>query len=186
MRRLSRCWWILANLVGYCCLSWCQQRQGYLVTAPSVLRAGVDAVISFTIFKPLSETNVHVQLVVKGETVAHSQGSVYEKGTVTLKVPQGFSGQAQIKVWGNRHLTDNGYIFHNFTTVTIDSKGSSVFIQTDKPVYKPKQKVLINVFTVTPDLRPTNLKVEAYIVDPRGSRMIQWNDLRPVCCGIKN
>lgn len=186
MRRLSRCWWILANLVGYCCLSWCQQKQGYLVTAPSVLRAGVDAIISFTIFKPLSETNVHVQLVVKGETVAHSQGSVYEKGTVTLKVPQGFSGQAQLKVWGNRHLTDNGYIFHNFTTVTIDSKGSSVFIQTDKPVYKPKQKVLINVFTVTPDLRPTNQKVEAYIVDPRGSRMIQWKELKPVCCGIVN
>ncbi|XP_043541004.1 C3 and PZP-like alpha-2-macroglobulin domain-containing protein 8 [Chiloscyllium plagiosum] len=76
-----------------------------------------------------------------------------------LGVPPGVSGQAHLKVWGNRYLTDDGYIFHNFTTVTIDSKGSSVFIQTDKPVYKPKQKVLINVFTVTPDLRPTNQKV---------------------------
>lgn len=43
-------------------------------------------------------------------------------------------------MWGNRHVTEEGYIFHNYTTVTIDSKGSSVFIQTDKPVYKPKQK----------------------------------------------
>ncbi|RXM94927.1 C3 and PZP-like alpha-2-macroglobulin domain-containing protein 8 [Acipenser ruthenus] len=96
------------------------------------------------------------------------------------QVPSGLRGQAHLKVWGNRHLADEGYIFHNYTTVTVDAKGSSVFIQTDKPVYKPKQKVLINVFSVTPDLRPANEK------DPRGSRMIQWSDLKPICCGIVN
>ncbi|XP_078412272.1 C3 and PZP-like alpha-2-macroglobulin domain-containing protein 8 isoform X2 [Cetorhinus maximus] len=186
MRQISRYWWILYNFVCYCCLCCCQQRQGYLVTAPSVFRAGLHGVISVTIFNPLKVTKVHVQLVAKGTAVAHGQGSVFEKGTVTVKVPPGVSGQAQLKVWGNRYLADDGYIFHNFTTVTIDSKESSVFIQTDKPVYKPKQKVLINVFTVTPDLRPSNQKVEVYIVDPRGSRMIQWNDLKPVCCGIVN
>lgn len=57
-----------------------------------------------------------------------------------FQVPSGLRGQAHLKVWGNRHLAGDGYIFHNYTTVTIDSKGSSVFIQTDKPVYKPKQK----------------------------------------------
>ncbi|EMP24064.1 C3 and PZP-like alpha-2-macroglobulin domain-containing protein 8 [Chelonia mydas] len=101
-------------------------------------------------------------------------------------VPSGLRGQAHLKVWGNRHLTEEGYIFHNYTTVTIDSKGSSVFIQTDKPVYKPKQKVLINLFMVTSDLRPINEKIEAYIVDPRGSRMIEWSNLKPFCCGIVN
>lgn len=55
-------------------------------------------------------------------------------------MPSGLRGQGHLKVWGNRHVTEEGYIFHNYTTVTIDSKGSSVFIQTDKPVYKPKQK----------------------------------------------
>ncbi|GCB81858.1 hypothetical protein scyTo_0021898, partial [Scyliorhinus torazame] len=158
MRQTSRYWWILYNFVCSCCFCCCQQRQGYLVTAPSVFRAGLEGVVSVTIFNPLKETTVHVHLVAKGTIVAHGQGSVFEKGTVTVKVPPGVSGQAQLKVWGNRYLADDGYIFHNFTTVTIDSKESSVFIQTDKPVYKPKQKVLINVFTVTPDLRPTNQK----------------------------
>ncbi|XP_072450564.1 C3 and PZP-like alpha-2-macroglobulin domain-containing protein 8 isoform X3 [Chiloscyllium punctatum] len=183
MRHVSRYWWIV---LYQCYLCQCQERQGYLVSAPSVFRAGLKGVVSVTIFNPVKETKVQVQLVTKGVVVAHGQGSVFDKETVTLKVPPGVSGQAHLKVWGNRYLTDDGYIFHNFTTVTIDSKGSSVFIQTDKPVYKPKQKVLINVFTVTPDLRPTNQKVEAYIVDPRGSRMIQWNDLKSVCCGIVN
>lgn len=43
-------------------------------------------------------------------------------------------------MWGNRHLTEGGYIFHNYTTVTVESKGTAVFIQTDKPVYKPQHR----------------------------------------------
>uniref|UniRef100_A0A3P9L213 C3 and PZP like alpha-2-macroglobulin domain containing 8 n=1 Tax=Oryzias latipes TaxID=8090 RepID=A0A3P9L213_ORYLA len=160
--------------------------RGYLVAAPSVFRAGVEESVSVTLFNPKAETRVHAQLSVKGQTVAHSHSFVFDKGTIKLKVPSGLRGQAHLKVWGNRHLTEGGYIFHNFTTVTVESKGTAVFIQTDKPIYKPKHKVLINVYTVTPDLRPGNEKIEAYVLDPRGSRMIQWKNLKPVCCGLVN
>ncbi|KAM4608160.1 C3 and PZP-like alpha-2-macroglobulin domain-containing protein 8 [Discoglossus pictus] len=175
--------WILWIL---CSFSTAQDRQGYLIAAPSVFRSGVEEAVSVTIFNAAAETKVQLQLVVKGEAVAHSHGTVFDKGTVKIQVPHGLRGQAHLKVWGNRHLTDKGFIFHNSTTVTVDTKGSSVFIQTDKPVYKPKQKVLINMYVVTPDLRPTNEKIEAYILDPRGSRIIQWTDLRPICCGVVN
>ncbi|XP_060089087.1 C3 and PZP-like alpha-2-macroglobulin domain-containing protein 8 [Heteronotia binoei] len=160
--------------------------RGYLVAAPSVFRAGTEEAVSVTIFNPVKETTVQVQLVVKGETVARAHGTVLGKGTISLKVPPGLRGQAHLKVWGNRHLAEEGYIFHNHTTVTIDSKGASVFIQTDKPVYRPKQRVLINLFTIRPNLRPIDERVEAYILDPRGSRMIEWNNLKPVCCGVLN
>ncbi|XP_039194420.1 C3 and PZP-like alpha-2-macroglobulin domain-containing protein 8 isoform X3 [Crotalus tigris] len=161
-------------------------RQGYLIAVPSVFRSGVGESISVTIFNPVRETTVQIQLVVKGEMVAHAHGAILGKGTIKLKVPSGLRGQAQVKVWGNHHLAEEGYIFHNYTTVTIDSKGASVFIQTDKPVYRPKQKVLINLFTVNPDLRPINEKIEAYVLDPRGSRMVEWKNLKPICCGILN
>ncbi|XP_061594140.1 C3 and PZP-like alpha-2-macroglobulin domain-containing protein 8 [Cololabis saira] len=163
-----------------------QERQGYLVAAPSVFRAGVEESVSVTIFNAKAETPVQVQLSVKGQTVAHSHSSVFDKGTIKLKVPSGLRGQAHLKVWGNRHLTEGGYIFHNYTTVTVESKGTAVFIQTDKPIYKPKHKVFINVYTVSPDLRPVNDKIEAYILDPKGSRMVQWKELPSVCCGIVN
>ncbi|XP_053558866.1 C3 and PZP-like alpha-2-macroglobulin domain-containing protein 8 [Bombina bombina] len=175
--------WILWILCSFCRA---QDRQGYLIGAPSVFRSGVEEAVSVTIFNAVAETKIQLQLIVKGETVAHGRGIVFDKGTVKIRVPPGVRGQAHLKVWGNRHLTDGGFIFHNSTTVTVDTKGSSVFIQTDKPVYKPKQKVLINMYLVTPDLRPTNEKVEAYILDPRGSRIIQWTDLRPICCGVVN
>ncbi|XP_069818383.1 C3 and PZP-like alpha-2-macroglobulin domain-containing protein 8 isoform X2 [Dendropsophus ebraccatus] len=175
--------WILGIL---CSLSIAQNSPGYLIAAPSVFRSGVEEAVSVTIFNTLLETKVQVKLVVKGETVASGYGSVLDKGTVKIKVPPGLRGQAHLKVWGNRHLNDGGFIFHNSTTVTVDSKGLSLFIQTDKPVYKPKQKVLINLYMVTPDLRPAKEKVEAYIMDPRGSRITQWTDLNPICCGIIN
>uniref|UniRef100_A0A673A0I2 Kazal-like domain-containing protein n=1 Tax=Sphaeramia orbicularis TaxID=375764 RepID=A0A673A0I2_9TELE len=136
-----------------------QERQGYLVAAPSVFRAGIEESISITMFNSKAETRVQVQLSVKGQAVAHSHGSVLDKGTIKLKVPSGLRGQAHLKVWGNRHLIEGGYIFHNYTTVTLESKGTAVFIQTDKPVYKPKHK---------------------------GSRMVQWKGLKSVCCGVVN
>ncbi|KAM4629690.1 C3 and PZP-like alpha-2-macroglobulin domain-containing protein 8 isoform 3-T3 [Polymixia lowei] len=180
---LSLSWTLFICNVNRSCA---QERQGYLVAAPSVFRAGVEESVSVTIFNAKAETRVQLQLSVKGETVAHSHGTVLDKGTIKLKVPPGLRGQAHLKVWGNRHLTEGGYIFHNYTTVTVESKGTAVFIQTDKPVYKPKHRVLINVYTVTPDLRPINDKIEAYVVDPRGSRMVQWKGLKSVCCGVVN
>uniref|UniRef100_A0A8D0GVG8 C3 and PZP-like alpha-2-macroglobulin domain-containing protein 8 n=1 Tax=Sphenodon punctatus TaxID=8508 RepID=A0A8D0GVG8_SPHPU len=134
-------------------------------TAPSVFRSGVEEAISVTIFNSVKETMVQIQLVVKGETVARGHGAVLDKGTIKLKVPPGLRGQAHLKVWGNRHLTEEGYIFHNYTTVTIDSKGSSVFIQTDKPVYKPKQK--------------------GKALPSFGKASPLFN-MKPVCCGIVN
>ncbi|TRY62333.1 hypothetical protein DNTS_025869, partial [Danionella cerebrum] len=153
---------------------------GYLIAAPSVFRAGVEEAVSVTLFNMMENTRVQLQLSVKGETVAHSHGTIRDKGTIKIKVPSDLRGQAHLKVWGNRQLSEGGYIFHNHTIVTIDSKGTTVFIQTDKPVYKPTQKVLINVYAVTPDLRPTDEK------DPRGSHIIHWKDLKSVCCGIVN
>uniref|UniRef100_A0A2I3GJA3 C3 and PZP like alpha-2-macroglobulin domain containing 8 n=1 Tax=Nomascus leucogenys TaxID=61853 RepID=A0A2I3GJA3_NOMLE len=32
----------------------------------------------------------------------------------------------------------------------------------------------------------SSLQLEAYILDPRGSRMIEWRHLKPFCCGITN
>ncbi|XP_039723675.1 C3 and PZP-like alpha-2-macroglobulin domain-containing protein 8 isoform X2 [Pteropus medius] len=162
------------------------QAPGYLVTAPSVFRSGVEEVISVTIFNSPREVMVQAQLVAQGEAVARNQGAILDKGTIKLKVPVGLQGQALLKVWGLGQHAEEGPLFHNQTSVTVDSRGASVFIQTDKPVYRPQHRVLISVFTVTPDLRPVSEELEAYILDPRGSRMMEWRHVEPVCCGVTN
>nr|XP_055095106.1 C3 and PZP-like alpha-2-macroglobulin domain-containing protein 8 [Symphalangus syndactylus] len=162
------------------------QAPGYLIAAPSVFRTGVEEVISVTIFNSPREVMVQAQLVAQGELVVQSQGAILDKGTIKLKVPTGLRGQALLKVWGRGQQAEEGPLFHNQTSVTVDGRGASVFIQTDKPVYRPQHRVLVSIFTVSPDLRPVNEKLEAYVLDPRGSRMIEWRHLKPFCCGITN
>ncbi|KAM8765901.1 LOW QUALITY PROTEIN: C3 and PZP-like alpha-2-macroglobulin domain-containing protein 8 [Rhynchonycteris naso] len=112
-----------------------------------------------------------------------------------MRVPTGLR-QALLKVWGQSQRTEEGPLFHNQTSVTV-AVGASVFIQMDKPVYKPQHRVLMSVITITPDLRPINEKLEAYILvsglsasalaqlGPWGSRMMEKH-LEPVCYGIIN
>jgi len=54
----------------------CFPVRGYLVTAPSVFRAGVEESVSVTLFNAKAETRVQAQLSMKGQTVAHSHSSV--------------------------------------------------------------------------------------------------------------
>lgn len=51
-------------------------RRGYLITAPSVFRSGVEEVVSVTIFNSPREVTVQAQLVAQGEAVAWSQGAI--------------------------------------------------------------------------------------------------------------
>uniref|UniRef100_A0A2R9B590 Macroglobulin domain-containing protein n=1 Tax=Pan paniscus TaxID=9597 RepID=A0A2R9B590_PANPA len=145
----------------------------YLHTYPICLEL-LFLIISVTIFNSPREVTVQAQLVAQ------------DKGTIKLKVPTGLRGQALLKVWGRGWQAEEGPLFHNQTSVTVDGRGASVFIQTNKPVYRPQHRVLISIFTVSPNLRPVNEKLEAYILDPRGSRMIEWRHLKPFCCGITN
>uniref|UniRef100_A0A452DQY8 Macroglobulin domain-containing protein n=1 Tax=Capra hircus TaxID=9925 RepID=A0A452DQY8_CAPHI len=164
------------------------QAPGYLIAAPSVFRSGVEEAISVTIFNSPREVMVQAQLVALGKAVAQSQGAIQGSSMLCLQVPTGLRGQALLKVWGRDWRVEEGSLFHNQTSVTVDSRGASVFIQTDKPVYRPKHRVLISIFTVTPDLRPTSEKLIACVIlqDPRGSRMMEWRHLEPLCCGITN
>nr|CAB3233265.1 C3 and PZP-like alpha-2-macroglobulin domain-containing protein 8 [Phallusia mammillata] len=92
-------------------------------------------------------------------------------------------GKANLKVCGNCHMT-SGFRFSNSTPVTVAAKGTSAFIQTDKPVYKPSQTVNVNVFIVDRDLKPVSDNVTAYVVGPNDVRIQQWIGLQPFCCGV--
>uniref|UniRef100_A0A8D2IGB4 C3 and PZP-like alpha-2-macroglobulin domain-containing protein 8 n=1 Tax=Urocitellus parryii TaxID=9999 RepID=A0A8D2IGB4_UROPR len=151
--------------------------RGYLIAVPSVFRPGVQEVISVTIFNFPKEVTVQAQLVAQGAAVAQSQGAILGRSS---GVPTGLRGQALLRVQGHSPRAEEGTLFHNQTSVTVDSRGVSVFIQTDKPVYRPQHRVHISVFTVSPDLRPVDGK------DPRGSRVMEWRYLKAPCCGVTN
>ncbi|XP_078666355.1 C3 and PZP-like alpha-2-macroglobulin domain-containing protein 8 isoform X2 [Branchiostoma floridae x Branchiostoma belcheri] len=182
-------WLLFAALLGPTAAS--SPGAGYMAVAPLVFRPGVEEVISITMFNVTSPVHVEATVHINRASVASAAETITGKGSLRLKVPHDAKGKATLKVCGNcaqaaRVGEKEVFFFHNSTSVVIEERGSAVFIQTDKPVYKPGQTAFINVITTTPNLRPLDAGMEAYITDPHGSKMIQWRDLKPVCCGVVN
>ncbi|KAK2537742.1 ovostatin [Columba guinea] len=65
-------------------------------------------------------------------------------------------------------------------SVAIQNVDSTVFIQTDKPIYKPGQKVMFRVVALDSQFRPVQ---ETYpritIEDPEQNKIFQWLDVAP-------
>ncbi|NXG74954.1 A2MG protein, partial [Baryphthengus martii] len=58
--------------------------------------------------------------------------------------------------------------FRSRKVVLVKNSESLVFVQTDKPIYKPGQTVLFRIVSLDKDFRPLNE------VDPKKNRLYQW------------
>uniref|UniRef100_A0A8C7AM24 Alpha-2-macroglobulin n=1 Tax=Neovison vison TaxID=452646 RepID=A0A8C7AM24_NEOVI len=61
--------------------------------------------------------------------------------------------------------------FKRRTTVVVRNKENLVFVQTDKPIYKPGQTVKFRVVALDENFHPLNE------LDPKGNRIAQWQKL---------
>ncbi|XP_043821770.1 alpha-2-macroglobulin-like isoform X2 [Dromiciops gliroides] len=69
-------------------------------------------------------------------------------------------------------------MFSKRKTVLVKNSESLVFIQTDKPIYKPRQTVQFRIVSVDGNFRPLNeLFPVVYIEDPKRNRIMQWQNL---------
>ncbi|KAM4671516.1 alpha-2-macroglobulin-like isoform 2-T2 [Amazona ochrocephala] len=65
--------------------------------------------------------------------------------------------------------------FRSRKSMLVKNYDSLVFIQTDKPVYKPGQTVLFRIVSLDKDFRPLNETFPlVYIEDPKQNRLYQW------------
>ncbi|XP_074907697.1 alpha-2-macroglobulin isoform X1 [Buteo buteo] len=65
--------------------------------------------------------------------------------------------------------------FRSRKSVLVKNSESLVFVQTDKPIYKPGQTVLFRIVSLDTDFRPLNEVFPlVYIEDPKKNRVYQW------------
>uniref|UniRef100_A0A8C5ZTB5 Alpha-2-macroglobulin n=1 Tax=Marmota marmota marmota TaxID=9994 RepID=A0A8C5ZTB5_MARMA len=62
--------------------------------------------------------------------------------------------------------------FRRRNTVVVKNQESLVFVQTDKPIYKPGQTVKFRIVSLDENFHPLNE------LDPKGNRIIQWQNLK--------
>ncbi|NXY34416.1 A2MG protein, partial [Pomatorhinus ruficollis] len=66
--------------------------------------------------------------------------------------------------------------FSSRKLVVVQNSESLVFIQTDKPIYKPGQTVLFRIVSLDEEFRPVNERV-SMILNPKKNRLGQWTNV---------
>jgi CD109 antigen len=158
---------VLVFVIGL--LPSCQPKvaaSSYVAVLPQMLQSGRTAAISLAIFagdKPARES-IEINLLQDGKKIASASKTVDGQGTVSLEVPKVADGKYQIQVKGSS-FSD---------TASIDVQNTNlVFLETDKPIYKPGQTMHIRTLTLDPDLKPVSLPVTISILDAKGIKIFQ-------------
>ncbi|XP_021920080.1 CD109 antigen-like isoform X2 [Zootermopsis nevadensis] len=149
----------------------------YTIVAPRVLRPNSEYHVAVTTQKTSQPTTVTVAVGGKqhggGVFQATQTVSVEPYTTHIVKLEIGDLGP------GTYNLTArgiNGLEFTNTTRLDYVHKSHSVFIQTDKAVYKPGHKVQFRAIVLDAHLKPSVTgAMDVYITDGKGNRVKQWS-----------
>uniref|UniRef100_A0A670YKG3 CD109 antigen n=1 Tax=Pseudonaja textilis TaxID=8673 RepID=A0A670YKG3_PSETE len=150
-------------------------RPTYLLAVPKIIRPGANLTIGVCLLKESpSSIRIQAQVLLANRSILQGE-EVFQRGEMVAldwNIPLGSTNAYY-------ELLVNGYskgqlLFSNLTSLLFASKSFSVFIQTDKAMYKPGQDVKIRVVTLHSDLKPYNTPVNIYIQDPQRNLIQQW------------
>ncbi|XP_067949550.1 CD109 antigen-like [Watersipora subatra] len=68
----------------------------------------------------------------------------------------------------------NGQFYNSSTEINVESKAHSIFIQTDKAMYKPSQTVNFRVIVVDSNMMPHRGSCDVQIKDAEGNKIKRW------------
>ncbi|KAL5016374.1 hypothetical protein ScPMuIL_005963 [Solemya velum] len=153
----------------------CNDKSSYVVVIPTNFRPGITLSISVNILR--ARYGVTVEASLRKQNVVATSSKVFRAGrpgTMKLKVPADLtSGGYTLSITGS-----GGLIFTNSTSITYESKSMSVFIQTDKAMYKPGQTVQFRAFATYPNLTVYTGPMDVDIRDPNTNKIKRMAGLR--------
>ena len=138
----------------------------YMAIIPRVLQSGTTSQLSVALMNgdSLAAGDVEVKLSKDGKTVASSKQYVLGKDVVDLKLPPLAAGDYEINVTGPG--------FNQKASVQVASS-SLIFLETDKPIYKPGQTIHVSVFSLDGDLKPASQKITLEAVDGKSIKIFK-------------
>ena len=139
---------------------------GYLALVPAQLRSGQVEGIAVSLFqgREAARGDVEVVLMRGGNPVANVQSTIEGSGRVPIKVPRIAPGPYEIEVRGQG--------FRDLAQVrVVDTK--VLFMETDKPIYKPGQNMHIRVLMLDPELKPLSENVTVEVQDAKGIKVFK-------------
>ncbi|XP_011379326.1 CD109 antigen [Pteropus vampyrus] len=153
----------------------------FLVTAPEIIRPGGNVTIGVQLLEHSpSQVTVKAEVIkLAGNltvSVLEAEG-VFEKGKIDStefypSLPLNSANEIyELHITG--HAQDE-ILFSNSTRLSFETKRMTVFIQTDKTLYKPKQEVKFRVITLFANFKPYKTSLNILIKDPKSNLIQQW------------
>ncbi|XP_069971751.1 thioester-containing protein 1 allele R1 isoform X4 [Penaeus vannamei] len=148
----------------------------YSVVAPRILRPNRDYHVVVSTHGTAKPVKVNVEVggqqdsggVILNRQLADLQPDSSQ--VLNFQIGDLGPGQYNLSVSGYEGLT-----FSNTTALQYVHKSYSVFIQTDKSIYKPGDLLQFRVIVVNPQLRPSVTgAIDVFITDGKGHRVKQW------------
>ncbi|VDD91920.1 unnamed protein product [Enterobius vermicularis] len=153
-----------------------------MVVAPKVVRPGLPYAVSVNILNS-TETEHIVRVEIRNaqnDTIGAKVVNNVKTGvpvTVTIEeLPVEVLVNGLYKVFVRAETVGSEVLFEKSGEILFDSKSSSVFVQTDKAVYKPGSKVHYRVIVVSPDLTPKTDTISVKVLDPNQNIITQQVD----------
>ena len=139
---------------------------GYVALAPRVLRSGQTEGISVSLFSGQDPAIgvVRLRLLKDGDPIVQASGRIEGSGVILLPVPEVPEGGYQL------HLEGPG--FQDQVSLKV-AEGTLLFLETDKPIYKPGQTVMVRILTLGPELRPLPGQVTVEVQDAKGIKIFK-------------
>nr|XP_056704332.1 alpha-2-macroglobulin-like [Euleptes europaea] len=151
----------------------------YLVMVPFLIQTGTSEKICIHLSHLNETVTLSANLEYGAENRSLIDNVVSDKdffGCIPFTVPK-WDGSSEVLlrvlVKGPTHQ------FRSQKMVLVKNLESLTFVQTDKPIYKPGQKVMFRIISLNQDFLPVNEKFPlVYIQDPKRNRLIQWHDVQ--------
>ncbi|NXN94642.1 A2ML1 protein, partial [Rhinopomastus cyanomelas] len=153
----------------------------YVITSPAVIYHPHTA----TLWVHLSEVHEPVQVTIqlqRADNITLLDRKVQEPHlylNITFPVPAPVEGKEEII---DLHISIQGdsLSVSEKKEVMLRALQPGIFMQTDKAVYKPGQRVKFRIVSLDKDFIPSNEKLPLVLLkDPSGNRIAQWRDVSP-------
>ncbi|GFR94590.1 thioester-containing protein [Elysia marginata] len=152
----------------------------YVVMSPSKLRPNSDFAVSVNILKAKKDVKVTASISQSSaSTPIASANGIFQAGspgTLNLRIPGNLTDTSYtLKVKGK----GGGLKFKDEAVLDFLNKEFSLFIQTDKGIYKAGDTVNFRVFGMYSDLKPYLYPLDISIYDKDSNKIKQWLQVTP-------
>ena len=140
--------------------------ESYMAIIPKVMHSNSTEALSLSLFsegRPVKD-RIEIALLSEGKEIYKVQKDINGKGTIEIDIPEIEEGEYEIQVKGTG--------FEDRASVTVE-RSFLVFLETDKPIYKPGQTIHIRTITLNSELRPVTEGVTIEVLDAKGIKIFR-------------